>query len=97
MPAAPFRIYRVRYSRDKQDETGLAPPFVKYQELRLTLWRLTWSARATAARNSPARNGLAACLRRFSKAWKRRRDAEVFSYVHSIRDTRDFTIFCEIQ
>jgi hypothetical protein len=49
------------------------PPRLHARYHRLTLWRLTWSARATAARISPARNSWAACLRRFSKAWKSRR------------------------
>jgi len=46
------------------------PPRLQARCQRLTLWRLTWSARATKVGISPAQNSFAACLRRASKAWK---------------------------
>ena len=50
--------------------SAASPPFRHSRYQRLTLWRLTWSRRATEAIISPARNNLAACWRRSSKAWK---------------------------
>ena len=49
------------------------PPFRHCRYQRVTLWRLTWTDRATEARIAPARNNFAACRRRSSKAWKSRR------------------------